>query len=112
MPSQFARGKGDDDLPAFSLEPDYGCELLVDVTLEEGDVLFVPAAFPHTTSTAQEGSTETSIHMTFGLDHHIWELDYVALREYALRRAGVKYTMLLSGNKDDLARCWETTCRS
>ena len=83
-------------MPIFSLEPEYGCELLLDITLQEGDVLFVPAAFPHTTGTAEEGLDKTSIHMTFGLDNRIWDLDYLSLRYWALQRANVLDTKLLS----------------
>jgi Cupin superfamily protein len=97
----FARGKGDDSLPLHLLESDddtLGCELLLETILNPGDVLFVPAAFPHTTSTATEGDSpeaeETSIHLTLGIDHHIWELDYVSARRLALRRAGVADTAL------------------
>lgn len=43
----FARGKGDDNLPLYSLEEGAdGSQKLLDVTLEAGDVLFIPAAFP------------------------------------------------------------------
>lgn len=46
----FCRGKGDDGLSVQMLS-DEGSELLLDVTLSPGDVLFVPARFPHTTDT-------------------------------------------------------------
>lgn len=43
----YARGKGDDNLPLYSLEEGAdGSRKLLDVTLEAGDVLFIPAAFP------------------------------------------------------------------
>lgn len=90
----FARGKGDDDLPLHALESDFGCELLLDVRLEEGDVLFVPAAFPHTTDTVEDGLSQTSIHLTFGLDTHIWDLDYLSARRWALKRCQVSDTKL------------------
>lgn len=90
----FARGKGDDDLPLYALESDLGCELLLDVKLEEGDILFVPAAFPHTTDTVEDGLSETSIHLTFGLDTHIWDLDYLSARRWALKRCQVSDTAL------------------
>jgi hypothetical protein len=32
---------------------------------------------------------QTSIHLTLGIDHHIWELDYLSARRLALRRACV-----------------------
>jgi Cupin superfamily protein len=64
-----------------------GCELLLETTLREGDILFIPAAFPHTTDTAEEGSVTTSIHLTFGLDSRVWDLDYLALRQIAYKRS-------------------------
>lgn len=76
------------------MEADLGCELLLETTLREGDILFIPAAFPHTTDTADEGSTATSIHLTFGLDSRVWDLDYLALRQAAVRRACVAKDVL------------------
>lgn len=90
----FARGKGDDNLPLYALESEFGCELLLETTLSEGDILFIPAAFPHTTDTAEENVDETSIHLTFGLDTHIWDLDYLSLRRWALKRCQVVDTKL------------------
>jgi hypothetical protein len=94
----FSRGKGDDSLPLYALEgDDFGCQLLLETTLNPGDVLFIPAAFPHTTNTVVDDDTteaDTSIHMTMGIDHHIWELDYLSARRLALRRACVKDTAL------------------
>ena len=94
----FARGKMDDSLPLYALESDLDCELLVETTLNPGDVMFVPAAFPHTTSTVVDDDNpeaqETSIHLTLGIDHHIWELDYLSTRRLALRRANVQDTAL------------------
>lgn len=55
----FARGKMDDNLPLYALEKDLGCELLIDTVLNPGDVLFIPAAFPHTTSTVVEESPDS-----------------------------------------------------
>jgi Cupin superfamily protein len=85
----FSRGKGDDSLPLYSLSEE--TDLLVETTLAPGDVLFIPAGFPHTTSTVHDetSSDETSVHLTFGIDHHIWELDYLSVRRLAHRRAGL-----------------------
>lgn len=88
----FARGKNDDMMPVYALEKD--TELLIETITNAGDILFMPAAFPHTTSTLDETVTETSVHLTFGIDHHIWELDYLSSRRLALRRAGVADTFL------------------
>jgi Cupin superfamily protein len=101
----FGRGKGDDSLPLYSLQDQYGCELLLEAVLNPGDALFVPAGFPHTTSTvvdATEPRNEEadglvdapSIHLTLGIDHHIWELDYLCARRLGLRRAGIVDTAL------------------
>ena len=99
MADVFARGKGDDNLPLHQLET-LGCELLLDTVLNEGDVLFIPAGFPHTTDTVNHdneynsddtsSATATSIHLTFGLDTRIWDLDYLGLRRWALRRANIR----------------------
>ena len=98
MADMYARGKGEDALALHALESTHGCTKLLDVTLDAGDVLFVPAGFPHTTDTAEEkedgdadGTKEgaTSIHLTFNLDTHVWDLDYLSARRLALARAGV-----------------------
>lgn len=90
MSDLFARGKGDDNLPLYTLEE--SGTLLIETTLEEGDVLFVPAGFPHTTGTALNASENdnTSLHMTFNIDTHVWELDYLSARRLALRRSCVE----------------------
>lgn len=97
----YARGKMDDSLPLYLLESDLGCELLLETSLYPGDVLFIPAAYPHTTSTVPRSDQEdhpatkdTSVHLTMGFDHHIWELDFLSVRRLALRRAGVADTAL------------------
>ncbi|GMH58198.1 hypothetical protein TrRE_jg11179, partial [Triparma retinervis] len=97
----FARGKGDDDFPLHKLS-EQGGELLLDVILEKGDVLYVPARFPHTTDTveAEEGG-DWSIHMTFGLDNHVWDLDYGTIRRMGLLKAGAADALEdPSGSKD------------
>lgn len=96
----FARGKGEDSLPLHVLlegtEGRLGTELLMDVVLREGDVLFIPAGFPHTTDTVEEvveGSTadyDTSVHLTFNIDTHVWDLDNLSVRNAALKRGGRK----------------------
>lgn len=93
----FARGKGLDNLPLHILlegpEGRLGSELLMDVTLREGDVLFIPAGFPHTTDTVEETSDvdyDASIHLTFNIDTHVWALDNINVRNAALKRSGMK----------------------
>ncbi len=102
----YARGKGDDSLPLYSLEEgSFGCKKLLDVVLEAGDVLFIPAAFPHTTDTVTDldvGTKEsTSIHLTFNFDTHVWDLNYLSARRLALRRAGVRDTALGQEREQD-----------
>lgn len=80
----FARGKGKDALPLASL----GAPLL-DTVMQPGQVLYIPAGFPHTTDTLEGvSSTEPSVHLTVGLDSHVWGLSFAGLRSYALRRSG------------------------
>ena len=106
----FCRGKGQDELSVQMLS-DEGSKLLLDVTLLPGDVLFVPARFPHTTDTLNcyddihstsstsgvfddgdgDGDSgnkerEASIHLTLGLDTHVWAMNYMSMRTLALRR--------------------------
>lgn len=107
----FARGKGDDSLPLHTLlegkEGRLGTELLMDVVSREGDVLFIPAGFPHTTDTVEETTADktdssvnteydTSIHLTFNIDTHVWDLDYLNVRNVAMRRNGVRDVLLPS----------------
>ncbi|KAL7459211.1 hypothetical protein ACHAWC_011004 [Mediolabrus comicus] len=93
----FARGKGDDSLPLHTLldgrDGRLGSELLMDVVTREGDILFIPAGFPHTTDTVEESNEvdyDTSIHLTFNIDTHVWDLDYLGVRNAALQRNKVK----------------------
>jgi len=99
----FARGKADDDFPLHVLKAQGG-ELLLDVVLEEGDVLYIPARFPHTTDTVDSGPTEDewSIHMTFGLDNHVWDLDFLSLRRFGLMKSGVDDVLLGLDGSDDV----------
>ena len=101
----YARGKGDDNLPLYSLEEgQYGCQKLLDVTLEAGDVLFIPAAFPHTTDTVsdlEDVPSNTSIHLTFNFDTHVWDLNYLSARRLALMRAGVNDSKLGQMKEED-----------
>jgi Uncharacterized conserved protein len=100
----YARGKGDDVLSLYSLE-DVGCKKLLDVTLEPGDVLFIPAAYPHTTDTVtdlvENIPENTSIHLTFNFDTHVWDLNYLSARRLALRRAGVVDSALGQDREED-----------
>ena len=100
----FCRGKGKDALSVPMLSEE-GSELLLDVMLVPGDILFVPARFPHTTDTLDcyqenhstssggdvggDGDRKSSIHLTLGLDTHVWAMNYMSMRTLALRRFGV-----------------------
>lgn len=79
----WARGKAQDVL---SVDDELGPPLL-DVVLEPGQLLYIPAGFPHITDTnTGSAAAETSIHLTLGVDTHVWDLNYVSLRNTALRR--------------------------
>eukprot|EP00968_Pinguiococcus_pyrenoidosus_P006912 scaffold459_cov249-Pinguiococcus_pyrenoidosus.AAC.10 len=86
----YTRGKGDDVCDVASLG-----EPLLDVILKPGDVLYVPAAYPHTTDTLvregqvpQEVADQDSVHMTVGVDTYIWGLTYAFLRALTYLRMG------------------------
>lgn len=105
----FGRGKGTD----LNWEPG---ELLLDVTTAPGEVLYIPAGFPHETDTLAEasrddgvpasaaggvllrdgtGEDEFSVHLTIGVDTHLWGLNYATLREQALLAVGQPATITL-----------------
>ena len=95
----FARGKGEDSLPLHVLlegqEGRLKTDLLMDVVLRKGDILFIPAGFPHTTDTVEEreedaAEYDASVHLTFNIDTHVWDLDNLSVRNIALKRCGVK----------------------
>ena len=54
--------------------------------LGPGALLYIPAGWPHTTDTVHDNA-EDSVHLTVGLDTHIWGLDFAAARKGALARA-------------------------
>ena len=82
----LARGKGPDALPLQDCAPD---QPLIDIVLNENDLLYVPAGFPHTTETLDEDS----LHLTLGVDTHIWALDAQQARIGALQRMGLPNTL-------------------
>jgi len=70
-------------------------EPILDIVMEAGDVLYVPTGFPHTTDTVQGttntsaddgNATTTSVHLTMGLDTHVFGLTYAHLRWAILQR--------------------------
>lgn len=100
----FARGKGTDSLPLHTLEA-MEDNLLLETDLNPGDVLFIPAGFPHTTGTVHEDAADdddkTSVHLTFNIDTHVWELDYLNARRLVLRRANMLDTALGQSRDED-----------
>jgi len=98
----FARGKGSNSLELTELEAP-----LIDVTLKAGQVLYVPGGFPHTTDTVTgiDANGDPSVHLTVGVDTHIWNLDLASTRRLALSYAGVEDKVLLT--KLDSILYWE-----
>ena len=105
MADIFARGKGDDSLPLYQIMDDSdtvnSADLLIETVLNTGDILFIPAAFPHTTSTAHTEDAKTSVHLTFNIDTHVWQQDYLSARRLALKRACVLDSALGQTNDSD-----------
>jgi len=79
----FARGKDADNLSLSELGTP-----LVDMVLGPGQMLYMPAGFPHTTDTVvgMTGEKDSSVHLTLGVDTHIWGLTHATLRDYFLYR--------------------------
>jgi hypothetical protein len=84
-PDPFARGKDQDVLRLDELGPP-----LIDTVLGPGQMLYMPAGFPHTTDTVvgivNTGEKDASVHLTLGVDTHIWGLTHACLRDYVLYR--------------------------
>ena len=106
----FARGKGLDVLSLHELEAP-----LFDTVLEAGNILYIPAGYPHTTGIrttiaivsivfqlylllllytdtvhSEVVDGKPSVHLTVGVDMLIWGLTYAGLRSLVLRRAKLK----------------------
>ncbi|CAH0365607.1 unnamed protein product [Pelagomonas calceolata] len=73
----FGRGKGGDRVEGLG-------EPVLDVTLQPGDVLYVPLGWVHATSTAD--SAERSCHATLGVDTYFYGLCWSNARSIALAR--------------------------
>ena len=99
----FARGKGKDELA----EAELTMPPLIDTVLSPGHVLYVPAGYPHTTDTIHgiEDTSAPSVHLTVGLDTHVWGLSFAGLRSYALRRKGKAHQLNVA--KVDSASYWQ-----
>jgi len=78
----FSRGKGGDLLDATELH------LALDVVLDAGEVLYIPAGFPHLTSTSNRHTFKTTVHLTLHWSAHAWFLDFLNLRSALLIQAG------------------------
>lgn len=99
------RGKGGDVLTKEELG-----EPVLDILLEPGDVLYVPTGFPHTTDTTTAGEadsvSDTSVHLTMGLDTHVWGLTLAHLRWSLLQKSGKDFRM--PNIHDDPERFWKS----
>ena len=78
--------------------------------------MYVPGGFPHTTDTitvveeetvpATDDETkenifdETSVHLTMGLDTHVWALTYAHIRWTLLQRCGKEWKLDIKNDKD------------
>uniref|UniRef100_A0A7S3JR28 Bifunctional lysine-specific demethylase and histidyl-hydroxylase n=1 Tax=Aureoumbra lagunensis TaxID=44058 RepID=A0A7S3JR28_9STRA len=83
----FARGKGDDILHDNELD------WVLDLILEPGDVLFIPAGCPHETSTAFDFNSHNklSTHLTLGaVSGSTWGLSYLTLARLTLSSVDAK----------------------
>lgn len=97
------RGKAGDVLNLDGVSP------LLDVVLRPGDALYVPTGFPHTTDTStvvddsKETSEslfhETSIHLTMGLDTHVWGLTLAHLRWSLLQRCQLDFSLKIENDE-------------
>ena len=95
------RGKAGDVL---SFEEELDDQPLIDTVLRAGDILYVPTGFPHTTDTctvvdsdvsSDDMFEDTSVHLTMGLDTHVWALTFA----FALESASTKRTGVQLGNR-------------
>jgi len=98
----LARGKGADSLGLDELDATPALE----ATLEPGDVLYVPAGWPHTTDTLDCATAEPSVHLTVGVDTHVWGLDAMTV----LKAARVDHAFL--GRETDAPHYWESLAKT
>jgi hypothetical protein len=83
---------------------------LLDTVIGPGDVMYVPAGFPHTTDTSntdQEDTDDdkkmeekTSVHLTMGIDTHVWMLTMAHLRWALLQRCGLDFRIEFENDDD------------
>lgn len=92
----LSRGKNNDILTAEELG-----EPIIDKVIQPGDVLYIPHGFPHTTHTAHDtNNDQTSIHLTLGLDTHVWFLTYAHIRWALLQKTNKPFAIKITN--DDL----------
>jgi hypothetical protein len=100
----LARGKAGDVLSMEELD-----DPLIDTVIQPGDFLYVPTGFPHTTDTTTDfgveksAFNESSVHLTVGLDTHVWFLTMAHLRWSLLQKCNTGFNADL---KDD-AMYWK-----
>jgi hypothetical protein len=98
----LARGKAGDVLSFEEMGPP-----IIDTVVQPGDVLYVPTGFPHTTDTsttvdgADESSVfeEPSVHLTMGLDTHVWCLTMAHMRWTLLQRCKKNVNLQIENDK-------------
>jgi len=87
-PDPFSRGKRGDVITQQELG-----RPVLDTVLSAGDIIYVPAGFPHVTDTRGEEHEsvfeEMSVHLTVGLDTNVWGLSFAHLRSMLLKRSGL-----------------------
>eukprot|EP00607_Mallomonas_marina_P007498 CAMPEP_0182417090 /NCGR_PEP_ID=MMETSP1167-20130531/1504_1 /TAXON_ID=2988 /ORGANISM="Mallomonas Sp, Strain CCMP3275" /LENGTH=355 /DNA_ID=CAMNT_0024590385 /DNA_START=370 /DNA_END=1437 /DNA_ORIENTATION=+ len=94
----YARGKAADELDIRELQ-----DPVLDIVLSPGQMLYCPSGWPHTTDTVTRVSTEDpSVHLTVGVDTHIWRLSYSALREAVLAKNNMKDKITATKLKDEV----------
>lgn len=90
----LSRGKAGDVLSFNELG-----EPLIDTVIQPGDVLYLPTGFPHATDTVTSSidgvdiplSGDPSVHLTMGLDTHVWFLALAHLRWSLLQRCNTSF---------------------
>lgn len=108
------RGKAGDVLSFDELD-----QPIIDIVLRKGDCLYVPTGFPHTTDTYIQddishndhqpilSAPEMAVHLTMGLDTHVWGLTLAHLRWSVLQRCDKEHTINIE-NDDIFWQAMET----
>jgi len=97
----LVRGKFGDEMT----EEELG-EPLLDIVLQPGQMLYIPVGFPHATSTkGVEGeplSSAISVHLTLGIDTHIWGLSYAVLRWCGFMKSDIDFRLNTTAMTDEV----------